>query len=366
MNGYGLYIEANFGYLPRSREVNQSVYQLFGARLIDEREMLLMLARNLFEEASRRLKRYVWYNRSFKNKTFNLHDAFGCFVVIDGKKSDDLVWQPPQRARERAYQMNYETTNIRRFNLSHRTGRAQYETALARGGKRVGSKNTRLFYANKYHIMHHYKDGSEYVNETGAYANKSKWGWNYAKYAFVEEKQRIKGSRNQNYLSDRPKTLSGGEEFRRFFRTFQTQFTKGITLVVANPMYYAVFLESKRKRVLYGFSDIVKQMQREFGDLRLSTARFHYTNEPIGSARTEEFYKKVGNYESYIGSRGLVNPEGKYRKHIVTTTRGMKQQKKHKYPMGRKGHEQSHLMKLINLKRHKNAQKRKKLKRRKK
>lgn len=368
MNGYGLYIEANFGYLPRSREVNQSVYQLFGARLIDEREMLLMLARNLFEEASRRLKRYVSYNRSFKNQTFNLHDAFGCFVVIDGKKSDDLVWQPPQRARERAYQMNYEKTNIRRFNTSHTTGLAQSKTARKYGAKQVGSKNVRLFYANKYHIMRHYKNGAEYVNETNAYANRTTGGeWKYAKYLFLEEKQRLKGSRNQNYLSDRPKTLSGGEEFRRFYGIFQTQYNKGITLVVANPLYYAVFLESMRKRVLYGFADIVKQMQREFGDLRLSTARFHYTNEPIGSARTEEFYKKVGNYESYVGSRGIVNPEGKYRKHIVTTTRGMKQQKKHNYPTTRKSRTQSHLQKLLNLKGVKNLKTgKKKIKRKKK
>lgn len=349
MNGYGLYIEANFGYLPKSREVNERVYNLFGGRLFNESEMLYMLAQNLFEEASRRLKRFVQYNRDYKNQTFNLHDAYGCFVVIDGKKDQNLVWQPPQRAREKAYQMNYEKTNIRRFNVTHQTGRAQKETAISYGGKQVGTKDTRLYYAREFRIMKHYKNGAEYINRSNNYANRSASGWNYARYVFVEEKQRMKGSRNQNYLSDRPRTLVGNVEFSKFFNSFQTQYNKGITLVVANPMYYAVFLESKRKRVLYGFTDIVKTLQRQFGDLRLSTARFHYTNEPIGSARTEEYYKKVGNYETYIGSRGLVNPEGKYRKHIPTTVRGMKQQSKHKFA-NRKGHKHSKLQKMLNKK----------------
>lgn len=353
MNNYGLYIEANFGYLPSARKVNRNIRRMFGSELVDENEINYTLAKNLFQVASERLKKYVAYNRNYKNTTYNLHDAYGCFLVMNGKKNPDFLWQPPQTAKEKAPEMNYSRSNVALFNLHKKGSKASRKYAESIGAKPLvredgsTSKRIKTTYRNKYTIRTDPRSGKKSAM-LRPFSNG--YGWISEDYtALIIPNNKNSKRRKYSYLYDRVQNVSGGEEFLKFYQRFQTKYNKGFTLVVANPIYYAVFLESKGKRVLYGFMDVVKELQSRFGDLRMTTANFHYSNMPIGSARTEEDYKKIAS-ESYEYNGGLVNPYEKRRTHIIRTVRTYKsigRYKKRPNYNRQGGHKMSQLQRVI-------------------
>ena len=266
----GIALEVYIGEVANMNRINDVAARLFGEKLFNENRYLKTLATNIWLETKHLFKMFVQSPKSWSNITYNLHDAYCCFLISsdkDGKIKKDYTnwfWKPSPKAKGGSRSMNY--------------------TPFTKDGKhfRVSTKfsNTRFFSKNpSFNSIQ-----PLYIHSFKASDNPNDNSWRLRRNVFV----------------DRPNNVLGTVCADTLFRNYQPIHSKGFTLVFANAIYYSMFLESavgsgKRKRiskdVISSFLTIASDIVTHYGDQSQNGVQVYFRKQIYK-------YRGVGNHLS--------------------------------------------------------------------
>ena len=296
----GLYIRANFGFIDEEKvkRCNALINSLTGAtdELLDMTKAgKTEYAKDIYDIASSDLENFINSNHTFNNVTGNLHNAYGLFLIIDGKKSRKFKWSPEEITGSGVY----SGLKTKKLSLNYSKHRAKgKKSELLRSKSAAGLSRV---YRDKIR-----KNPTVIVNpDTGETISRNRYVASYRKTSSTSNLS------NTMYMNRRH-NVSGRASFNAFFRDYALngdgRDSKGITLIVANPIYYSYYLENPGKYnkpsgdrdVLHGFLKIVSSLLREVTGVSGMRAEFHYVR-PQYNRISLSMKRKSGNNAYFRG-----------------------------------------------------------------
>ena len=272
----GLYIRANFGFIDEEKvkKCNAIANSLTGATdamLELNKNAKTQFAQDIYDIASSDLENFINSNHTFNNVTGNLHNAYGLFLIIDGKKSRKYKWSPEEITGSGAY----AGLKTKKLSLNYSKYREKgRKSELVRSSSDVGLKRV---YRDKIRT----RPTVIRNPDTGERISSKRYVASFRKTSSTSD------LRNTMYMN-RTHSVNGRSSFNAFFRDYALgsdgKDAKGITLIVANPIYYSYYLEkpgkynkpSTERDVLHGFLRIVSSLLRSITGMAGVRAEFHY------------------------------------------------------------------------------------------
>lgn len=270
----GIALEVYIGEVNNMKRINDTAIKLFGKKILTERRYLNTLATNIWATTRQKFQHFVNSPKSWSNRTYNLHDAYCCFMIMadeNGKIKKDYTnwfWKPTAMAKGGSRQMNF--TPYEKNGLNYRLSTKKSEKKFTADWSSLPS------YKPLY--VHSFKSSNDPKNNS----------WRLRRKVFV----------------DRPNNVYGTKCADILFKNYIPIHNKGFTLIFANAIYYSMFLESalgsdKRKRmskdVISSFLTIASEIVTQYGDQKQSGVQVYFRKQAY-------HYKGVGNHISVFSN----------------------------------------------------------------